>query len=101
MEIVSTMMWIATVLNLIAFGLNIYSFMRYNKLTQEIIKDQTYPEYYKDVWIYYCLPGETVELVEKAWLSVNDNGEYIWTRSDTEQIIPNEWVTKWEYDEKR
>lgn len=97
MELVSTMMWIATVLNLIAFGLNIYSFMRYNKMTQEIIKDQTYPEYYKDVWIHYYLPGETVELVEKAWLSVNDNGEYIWTRSDTEQIIPDEWITKWEY----
>lgn len=49
MGLVSTMMWIATALNLIAFGLNVYSFMRYNKLTQEIIKDQTYPEYYKDV----------------------------------------------------
>ena len=96
MELVLTMMWITAALNLIAFGLNIYSFMRYSKLTQEIIKGRTYPEYYKDVWIYYRLPGETFERVEKAWLAVNDNGKYIWTKSNDEQIIPDEWVTKWE-----
>lgn len=90
-------MWITTVLNLIAFGLNVYSCTRYNKAIQEISKDQFYPEYYKDVLIYYQLPGESEEHVEKAWLAVNDNGEYIWTRSDTEQIILDEWVTKWEY----
>ena len=88
---------IATILNLISVCLNIYSYRHYTKLTNEIINDIAYPEYYKDVWIHYCLPGETTEVVEKAWLSVNDNGEYIWTRSDDEQIIPNEWVTRWEY----
>ena len=91
-----TVIWITTTLNLIAFGLNVYSFMRDNKLTQGIVKDQTYPEYYKDVWIYYCLPGETFERVEKAWLAVNDNGEYVWTKSNGEQIIPDKWVTRWE-----
>ena len=91
MELVSTMMWITTAFNLIAFGLNIYSFMRYSKLTQKIIKDQTYPEYYKDVWIHYRLPGEIFERVEKAWLAVNDNGEYFWIKSNDEQIIPDKW----------
>ena len=88
--------WITTALNLIAFGLNIYSFTRYNKLTQEIVKDQIYPEYYKDVWIYYCLPGKT-ECIDRAWLAVNNNGEYIWTISDNDQIILDKFVTKWEY----
>lgn len=56
-----------------------------------------YPPYYKDVWIYYCLPGEKSERIKLAWLSINDNEEYIWTRSDNEQIIPDAWVIKWEY----
>lgn len=56
-----------------------------------------YPPYYKDVWIFYCLPGEKSEHIKLAWLSVNDNGEYIWTRSNDEQIIPDEWVTCWKY----
>lgn len=88
-------LFIATILNLISIGLNINSYKHYKKLINEIIKDQSYPEYYKDVLIYYCLPGETLEHVKKAWLAVNDDGEYIWTRSDTEQIIPDEWVVKW------
>lgn len=88
---------IIIIINLISIGLNLYGFRRYNKLVNEIIKDQTYPTYYKDVLIHYCLPGETLEHVKKAWLSVNDDLEYIWTRSDNEQIIPDEWVVKWEY----
>ena len=60
-----TIIWITAALNLIAFGLNFYSFTRYNKLTQEIVKDQIYPEYYKDVWIYYHLP-EKPECIERA-----------------------------------
>lgn len=87
----------ATVLNLISLGLNIYSYARYKKLVSELIKDQSYPEYYKDVLIHYCLPGESEEHVEKAWLAVNDNGEYIWTRSDNEQIISDECVICWTY----
>lgn len=90
-------LFIATVLNLIAVCLNIYSYERYTKLAEDIINDIAYPEYYKDVWIYYRLPGESEELTEMAWLSVNDNEEYIWTKSDNEQIIPDEWVTRWEY----
>lgn len=92
-----TIIWITAALNLIAFGLNVYSCTRYNKAIQEISKDQFYPEYYKDVLIYYQLPDESEEHIKKAWLAVNDDGEYIWTRSDTEQIIPDEWITKWEY----
>lgn len=90
-------LFIATALNLISIGLNIYSYSRYRELISEIIKDQSYPEYYKDVLIHYCLPGESEEHVEKAWLAVNDELEYIWTKSDTEEIIPDDWVTKWEY----
>ena len=90
-------MFVATALNLISFGLNIYSYTRYNKMIKEILEDHSYPEYYKDVLIYYQLPSDSEEQVEKAWLAVNDDLEYIWTRSDNEQIIPDEWVTKWEY----
>jgi hypothetical protein len=57
---------IVTVLNLISVGLNIYSYVRYRELISEMIKDLSYPEYYKDVLIHYCLPGESEEHVEKA-----------------------------------
>ena len=89
-------MFIATALNLISICLNIYSYRRYTKLTNDIIND-IYPEYYKDVWIHYRLPDESEEHIEKAWLAVNDNGEYIWTLSDNEQIISDECVICWTY----
>lgn len=94
MEVV---LFFATVLNLVSVCLNIHSYKHYTKLTDDIINDIAYPEYYKDVWIYYHSPEEITDHVEKAWLSVNDNGEYIWTISDDEQIIPDEWVTHWKY----
>ena len=90
-------MFITTALNLISVGLNIYSFTRYNKMVREILEDHFYPEYYKDVLIYYQLPGESEEHVEKAWLAVNDDLEYIWTKSDTDEIIPDKWVIRWRY----
>lgn len=64
---------------------------------QESLAIKEYPLYYRDVWIRYQLPGKSEELIKMAWLAVNDNGEYIWTRSDNKQIIPDDWVTKWEY----
>lgn len=91
-------MFIATALNLISVGLNIYSFTRYNKMIKEILEDHSYPEYYKDVLIYYQLPNEPEEHVEKAWLAVNDNNEYIWTLFDDDTtVIPDVYVIKWEY----
>ena len=90
-------MFIATALNLISVGLNIYIFTRYNKMIKEILEDHSYPEYYKDVLIYYQLPNDSEEQVEKAWLAVNDDNEYIWTISDTDLIIPDKFVIRWEY----
>lgn len=63
----------------------------------ESLAIKEYPLYYRDVWIRYQLPGKSEELIKMAWLAVNDNGEYIWTRSDNKQIIPDDWVTRWEY----
>lgn len=91
------MMFIATVLNLISVGLNLYSYRRYTKLTDNIINDFSHPEYYKDVQIHYCIPGETTKHVKTAWLAMNDNNEYIWTISNSDQVIPDDWVIKWEY----
>ena len=90
-------LFIATVLNLIAVGLNIYSYIRYNKIVQEILEDRSYPEYYKDVLIYYQLPGNSEEHIEKAWLAVNDDNEYLWTLSDNNRVISDKFVTRWEY----
>ena len=90
-------MFIATALNLIAVGLNIYSYTRYNKIVREILEDHSYPEYYKDVLIYYQLPSDSEEQVEKAWLSVNENNEYLWTLSDDNRVISDKIVTRWEY----
>lgn len=90
-------MFIATALNLIAVGLNIYSYTRYNKIVREILEDHSYPEYYKDVLIYYQLPSDSEEQVEKAWLAVNENNEYFWTLSDDNRVISDKIVTRWEY----
>lgn len=54
-----------------------------------------YPLYYKDVWIRYQLPGKDVE-TKVAWLSVNDNLDYIWTLVGTDIIIPDKYVINWE-----
>lgn len=90
-------MLIATALNLISVGLNIYSYTRYNKMIREILEDHSYPEYYKDVLIYYQLPSDSEEHVEKAWLAVNENNEYLWTLSNDNRVISDKFVTKWEY----
>lgn len=90
-------MFIATALNLIAVGLNIYSYTRYNKMIREILKNHSYPEYYKDVLIYYQLPSDSEEQVEKAWLAVNEDNEYLWTLSNDNRVISDKFVTKWEY----
>ena len=90
-------MFIATALNLISVGLNIYSYTRYNKMISEILKDHSYPEYYKDVLIYYQLPSDSEEHVEEAWLAVNENNEYLWTLSNDDRVISDKFVTKWDY----
>jgi hypothetical protein len=90
-------MLIATALNLISVGLNIYSYTRYNKMVREILEDHSYPEYYKDVLIYYQLPSDSEEYVEKAWLAVNENNEYFWTLSNDNRVISDECVIRWEY----
>lgn len=90
-------MFIATALNLISVGLNIYSYTRYNKMIREILEDHSYPEYYKDVLIHYQLPSDSEEHIEEAWLAVNENNEYLWTLSNDNRVISNKFVTKWEY----
>ena len=79
----------------IIFTASIIGFCIYQNYKSLPVKD--YPPYYKDVWIYYCLPGEELEHVKLAWLARNDNLDYIWTLSESEYIIPDEYVTKWEY----
>lgn len=90
-------LFITTALNLISVGLNIYSFTRYNKMVREILKDHSYPEYYKDVLIYYQLPNDSEEHIEEAWLAVNENNEYLWTLSKDDRVISDKFVTRWEY----
>lgn len=53
-----------------------------------------YPTYYKDVLISYKLPGKEIQKAT-AWLAVNDDLECIWTISDTDIIIPDEYVLEW------
>ena len=79
----------------IIFTVSIIGFCIYQNYKSPPVKE--YPPYYKDVWIYYCLPGEELEHIKLAWLSFNDNLDYIWTLYENEYIIPDEWVTKWEY----
>ena len=60
-------------------------------------KPVVYPSYYKEVWIYYKYPHNDTTYIVKAWLSVNDKLDYIWTLSeDNTTIIPDKYVIKWE-----
>ena len=60
-------------------------------------KPIVYPNYYKEVWIHYKYPGNNTTYIVKAWLSVNDQLDYIWTLSeDNTTIIPDKYVIKWE-----
>lgn len=54
-----------------------------------------YPPYYHDVEICYEHPGEDFQRYDRAWLSVNDNLELIWTLSETEVIIEDKYVLFW------
>lgn len=63
-------------------------------------RSRTYPEYYKDVEITFRFPGSRNKFTKKAWLSVNDNLEYIWTLSNSNLIIDDDWVIKWKYLDK-
>ena len=74
----------------IIFIIGFCAYKNYKNLT---IKK--YPLYYKDVWISYQLPGKDIE-TKLAWLSVNDNLDYIWTLVGTDIIIPDDYVIKWE-----
>lgn len=55
-----------------------------------------YPDYYKDVLIYYRIPGEDCIRTIQAWLAVNDDLDYIWTLVGTDIIIPDKYVIDWE-----
>lgn len=60
-------------------------------------KSKKYPEYYRDVWITFKFPGTKELITKRAWLAVNDNLEMMWTLSDSNLIIDDDWVTKWKY----
>lgn len=52
-----------------------------------------YPKYYKQVFIEYY-ENDYLE-IGSAYLSVNDDGEYIWTLEYNDQIIKDEQVVNW------
>lgn len=54
-----------------------------------------YPEYYKNVFIEYCPSDSDRYLIAEGWLSVDDNGEYIWTLVDSNIIIEDKQVVNW------
>lgn len=71
----------------------IIGFCVYNNHKKLAVKQ--YPLYYRDVWIRYQLPGKDIE-TKLAWLSVNDNLDYIWTLVGTDIIILDKYVIDWE-----
>ena len=52
-----------------------------------------YPKYYKHVVIEYY-DNDQLE-IGSAYLSVNDDDEYIWTLEFNDQIIKDEQVVNW------
>lgn len=63
---------------------------------EEIMKyiiDSKKPPYYKVVNIEYWKGGRKYE--DKAWLAVSDNGEYIWTLYNSDEIIMDSQIINW------
>lgn len=59
------------------------------------LKSKERPIYYKEYTIDYLFPGQNI-CTEKAWYSVNDNLEGIWTLSkDDTTIIDDKYVIDW------
>lgn len=52
-----------------------------------------YPPYYKVVFIEYLHRDRYI--VDRAWLSIDDDDNYIWTIEDTEEIIEDSRVINW------
>ena len=59
-----------------------------------------YPEYYKQVFIEYYSDDYNHYQIGNAWVSVNDDGEYIWTLVDSDEIIEDKQVVNWTDFEK-
>lgn len=51
------------------------------------------PPYYKVINIEYWKGGRKYE--DKAWLAVSDNGEYIWTLYNNDEIIMDSQIINW------
>ena len=89
----TTILVISVLLNIVLVYLYLFYRDLYNK--QYNSSKYIYPSYYKLVLIEYKLPGKLTQSA-KAWLSVNDNLDKIWTLEDNKTIIPDEYVTWWE-----
>lgn len=64
--------------------------------SEEILKymiNSKKPPYYKVVNIEYWKGGRKYE--DKAWLAVSDNGEYIWTLYNSDEIIMDSQIIDW------
>ena len=53
------------------------------------MSNSKYPPYYRPVFVKYILRGLRDERIDKMWLAVNDNGEYIWTLTKNNQCWPD------------
>ncbi len=63
---------------------------------EEVLKyiiDSKKPHYYKVVNIESWKGGRKYE--DKAWLAVSDNGEYIWTLCNSNEIIMDSQIIDW------
>lgn len=49
------------------------------------MNNMNYPPYYKPVFVKYILRGLREEHIDKMWLAVDDNGEYLWTLTKNNQ----------------
>ena len=87
-----TLLIISVLLNIVLAYLCLFYRDLYNK--QYNSSKYLYPSYYKLVSIEYKLPGKLTQTA-KAWLSVNDDLDKIWTLEDNQTIIPDEYVTWW------
>lgn len=57
---------------------------------------EKYPEYYKLVNVKYSRDSKTIKN-GRAWLSISDNGDRIWTLDDNTTVLMNNEIIFWWY----
>ena len=66
-------------------------------MSSRFFSHNEYPPYYQLVTIQYFDKDTFGLYYDTAWLSVNDEGEYVWTSTKANYVYLDSEILDWEY----